>query len=249
MGQLQHELDTETDVMIGMVRHQFEPGTESYIRETHGKFQDSDAYDMLVRTRERIINGEEWDVAEICHVIYDTDEISKVGVEWEITDDETVPTIGDILKGRGRSVMDSESAIVSAAELEKNIADLAKQREKLVSTITKVGANPQSGGYDKRFFDMVRGLGEHLGSFLGSLSRDGTQITFGDSKDIYGNYTEGNGRDFGLEVIEVSEPNSAEFLDLEQKSVEDAVLWTTVADSQLRSRLSNGRGDNLEDRK
>jgi hypothetical protein len=200
IGRLQHELDTETDRMelsrAGGFALEYMGGAtqsiESVLKQWHGNFEGSDAYKMLQRASERIASGEEWDVAEIATDIVKIEdgEISYVRTEWEITDDKTVPTVSDILKARGRFIMDPDSAVLSAEELDKNLASLAKKREGLISFINKNGMNQQGSDDRENFVRASNALASNLQMFLGTLYRDMVKTTYGPPKYEDGNYVE-----------------------------------------------------------
>jgi hypothetical protein len=200
IGRFQHELDTETDRMelsrTGYFSLEFMDSAtqsiESVLKQWHGNFEESDAYKMLQRASERIAKGEEWNVAEIATDIVKIEdgEVAYVRTDWEVVDDNTVPTVSDILKAKGRSVMDPKSAALSAKELDRDLARLAKRREGFVSFIEKNGMNQQGGDDSGSFVTSANALASSLQMFLGTLYRDMVQTTYGPTKDEEGNYVE-----------------------------------------------------------
>lgn len=201
MGRLQHELNTKADRMAlgreGGFSSEKENGApesvENVIKERHGSFEDSDAYKMLQRARERIANGEEWDVSEIASDIVKIEdgEVIYVRTDWEISDDEAVQTVGDILKAKGMSVMDPESAALTAKKLDRDLASLAKKREELVAFAEKNGMNQLESDNVESFLKEAGALAFKLQRFLGTLSKDMNQTTYGATKDEDGNFAGG----------------------------------------------------------
>ncbi|MDR0616057.1 MAG: hypothetical protein LBG29_04540 [Synergistaceae bacterium] len=190
MGSLQHELDIQTEILKWSIRSDFSGNPESAVRQLRGSFEDSAAYGMLQRTRERVVNGEEWDVAEIATDIVKINgtELEYVRTDWEITEDETIPTVGDILKAKGRSVMDAKSAALSALEMERDLAKLEERRDELISFIEKNGVNRQENSDDDSFIKRAASLAHKLVMFLVPLYREMAQTLYGPPKDEQGNY-------------------------------------------------------------
>jgi flagellin-like hook-associated protein FlgL len=180
IGQLQHSLKNETEVLrrklIGLPNTMADP------------FESTSEYKMLERARQRIVNGEKWDVAEVLTPIAAWDDELGWHVkqyELEIADDEGFATVSDYLKANGRSVMDSDSAKMSAVELEKELYGLAEQREKLIAFIDKNGGNPKESATRQ-----IGPLSSKLVRFLQSLSKEMHTTSTGNLKDEQGNYKE-----------------------------------------------------------
>jgi hypothetical protein len=194
MGRLQHSLDFSNDLMERIFVLDFASGAEEFTYTQHGVYEDSDAYKMLERARERIANGEEWDVAEINTNIFKyakvkTDALVFVENKWEISDDETVPSVGDILKAKGRSLMDAEAAALTAEELEKDLTALAEKRGQLIAFnfIDQNGGNPKSPEVAASLEGKLTLLEHGLMRFMQSLFREMVQTTQGRDKDEQGN--------------------------------------------------------------
>jgi ribosomal protein L24 len=236
MGQLQHELDRETDVMNSLYQASSADKAYSTAELMHGKFSDSEAGKMLLRARERIINGEDWNVAEkVSTIVKDGPEgLVVVGYEWEVTDDENVPTVGDILKARGRSLMDSKSAAVSSAELEKSLKNLAKQREGFIAFIEKNGG--RSPEDDESYGKSLSILFSRVQQFLGSLARDAVVITYGPKKDEDGNIIDVP--DFlptvNIETVQIASEGGVSIS--AQKTDATAEMEATILQVQLSNR-------------
>jgi hypothetical protein len=165
MGYLQHELDTETDIMLMLAAGPdslTEEEARMRARDMRGEYYDSDAYKMLDRARERISGGLEWDVRETAVLVDEYD------VEYDVTNSENVPSVGEILKGKGRSVMDANAAAESKAELEKNIDGLANLRDSLVSLVNIYGETSEETGAG----DAIAQLYGRTVKFLQSLSKE-----------------------------------------------------------------------------
>jgi hypothetical protein len=201
VGRLQHDLDYNNDLMEKIYLDQFKPGSEAIVSAWHGVYEDSYVYKMLERTRERIANGEEWDVAEVATGIFEIgndmprsefalpsipDKV-LVGSEWQISDDETVPTVGEILKAKGRSVMDADAAVFSTDELEKSLTTLAEKRQQLISFVDRNGESPKGLEAADYFQKTVSFLFQGVDSFMQSLFRVTIQNTLGPDKDEQGN--------------------------------------------------------------
>jgi hypothetical protein len=189
MGRLQHELDRDTEVLKAKLA-----GDDEYAKVLmRSSFENTETYKMLQRARERVQNGENWNVAEIATPILKQDAesmglmgYSLLGYEWDVTDDPLVPTLGEMLNAKGRSVMDSASAVVSYEELGKEIEGLIKQRVKLVGYIEQNGGlTPKE---EEANFDALHTLVSGVARFLSSLARDMVEIVTGPPKDEDGNY-------------------------------------------------------------
>ncbi|MDR1579520.1 MAG: hypothetical protein LBS35_04125 [Synergistaceae bacterium] len=211
MCRLQHELDFQSELTLLKMNPDLKPcEAEGIAIRNHGIFEYSDAYKMLERALKRIENGEEWDVAEVLTpiiefqaaspdmpeastIIYDgstsvtTEDLPiLLRTEWEITNDETVPTVSELLKAKGRSVMDAGAAALTAEELEKDLTALAEKRERMIAFIDEEGVNPEPGmkeRFEKKLIILLNGIN----NFLYSISRDSTQTMVGPPKDEQGN--------------------------------------------------------------
>jgi hypothetical protein len=230
MGSLQHELDCETEKMY----NKFYSGKET-VALHQSNFADTDAYKMLERAAERLANGEEWNVAEVLTPVVKGDVIDRY--EWEVTNDVNAPTVDDILKAKGRSVMDSEAARLSEAELENDLSKLLKQRDKLYSFVNRNGTEPQemiAGGLpaDTPGGRMLSSLFDGTMRVLNSFSRDPVLYNIGVAKDENGNYVE-----FGAETDPLETKYAAGY-SFAQKSVVDNALMATVVHSKLNSTWS-----------
>ena len=193
LGRHQHELNIKIDTMSFAFVKGYEKWSEKYYEEVYGPYEDSVSYQMMTRALERIGNGEKWDVAEIGHIIMAGDDeftflehYHAVDTEWEITEDVSVPTVGEILRGKGRSLMSAEEATVSLAELEKQSDNLMKFQKRFISFIENNGENPIDP--DRK---LSRELVESLYSVFDPFFKDAAQVTLGYSKDTEGrNYDE-----------------------------------------------------------
>jgi hypothetical protein len=233
MGRLQHQLDEETlrmenTLMREAARRYGLPGAVIQVES----YEDSKAYKMLERARERIVSGEEWDVSEvntpIVRVLADGERV-VLRVEAEITDDATVPTVSDILKTKGRNIMDSSSAEASAAELGGELAGLAKQREKLISFIDKNGEHTQL--MDSRWISLAGSLVRNTWGFLETLHREMYAFNSGPDKDENGNYMVYKDTLIELELLD------DESKSLRSKTVEgEEISEATKIHVQLNSR-------------
>ena len=193
MGKLQHSLDYSNDLMERIFVLDFASGAEEFVYLQHGTYEDSDAYKMLERARARIANGEEWDVAEINTNILKyaevkTDPLVFVENKWEISDDETVPSVGDILKAKGRSLMDAQAATFTAEELEKDLTALADKRSQLIVLVIQNGDENTKTPYDAASFEEeLINFRNKVMRFMQSLFREMVQTTQGEYKDEQGN--------------------------------------------------------------
>ncbi|MDR1483016.1 MAG: hypothetical protein LBI74_10350 [Synergistaceae bacterium] len=217
MGDLQHELDCETELFCSA----YQTG-ESKIVLHEPQYKDTDSYKMLQRAAERLANGEEWNVAEVLVPVGSSKGIEGYG--WQVTDDPNAPTVDDILKAKGRSVMDSNAAKISTFELEDDISELLKLRDRFAAFIGKNGVRSQEANTEDSSFSKMREVFfTKMMDFLNIIARDPVEYSV-------------------LECEEKNEMLSSfdppEEYSIAQKSVEDTSLWATVADSQLRSKLS-----------
>jgi flagellin-like hook-associated protein FlgL len=251
MGRLQHELDRETEKLHGKYRF-----GEARAMLHEQNYEDTDAYKMLERVAERLANGEEWDVAEEWtpygnvpenwyELDLNIDNVFIMGYGWEISDDPDAPTIGDFLKAKGRSVMDSEAAGVSAAELEKDIEKLVKRRDNLAAFVKKNGVASQTPETDDSgFTKAMDSLYSGLFRFLNTHSRNPAE-----------EYNKGAVMNKLAEEYGYPEPTSEESHDIRSKaqiaeadaasnslnpqtSEADEALMATVSIVQLNSKLS-----------
>ncbi|MDR1138241.1 MAG: hypothetical protein LBK91_07940 [Synergistaceae bacterium] len=216
MGKLQYEMDTEAGNTISM-----------------GSYEDTEAYKMLERAAQRIANGEKWDAAEIAVPFIERDDngVESWKYEWYLTDDANAPTVGDVLKGKGRSVMDSEAAKVSAAELEDELSKLLKQQEKLAAFVNHNGASPQRGN-EENFSKTVESLFQGTQRLLNSFARNPVYgaATYLDS------VTDHSFSENSL-IPQMSEEELKKYdITQRQPSSEDKNLWAAV----VQSRASNG---------
>ena len=204
---------------------------------------------MMIRALERIGSGEKWDIAEIGHIIMAGDddrmtavsEYHTVGVEWETTEDAFIPTVGEIIRGKGRSLMNAEDATISLAELEKQTKSLMKFQENFTSFIENNGENPVDPDRS-----LVMGLVGSLYALFDPFFKDASQVTMGHRKD-----TKGNNYDEMLEAY-------YERMQLKPPTPEEAarrkisLVNTKTPDEQLlealktQVQLSNRRLENIE---
>jgi hypothetical protein len=166
IGKLQHDFDTETEEFRRKFLELMGVGKGEPVTD---KFEGSEPYKMLQRARERILNGEEWDVAEECIAVLKSDGSGEIDrYEWEITDDPDKITVGNILKESGRGVMDPKSAAMSSDKISNELEGLMRQRQKLVTFINKNGADSQEENSSR-----LNAFGENIKVFLSSLSMKG----------------------------------------------------------------------------
>lgn len=237
MGRLQHELDCETERLYSKYRF-----GDARVTLHEQNYEDTDAYKMLERAVERLANGEKWNVAEeltpygnVPENWYergiDIDGVFITGYGWEISKDPDAPTVDDILKAKGRSVMDSDAAGVSVAELEKDIENLVKQRDGLAAFAKRNGVvNPQtSDAGGDGFTEAMDSVYSGLFMFLNTLSRDPVEYNKGavmnKAAEEYG-YPEPRS-DMSHDILSKTQPTEA-----------DEALMTTLSHTQLNSRLS-----------
>jgi hypothetical protein len=186
IGRLQYRLDLATYALRNDLVEDFRD--KNILMPQAPDYEDTEAYKMLARAKERIDKGESWDVAEIRTPIVKEDDLGMYidRYEVEITDDANVPTVGDILKTEGLSVMDSNAATISVAEIDREIAGLRRQREKIVMF---VGKNGESTTQLQNFWHFkLRSLANSTLSYFKSLSKQMYAIVPGKPKDENGNY-------------------------------------------------------------
>ena len=189
LGRNQHELNIAIDTMGYVYVENYKKGSDEYFKKQYGSYEDSSSYKMMIRALEHIGAGEEWDIAEIGHIIMAGDdnttdllEYYPVGVEWETPNDPSVPTVGEIIRGKGRSLMSAEDATVSLAELEKQTESLMKFQKRFVSFIENNGENPIDPDGD-----LVMELVGSLYALFDPFFKDASQVTMGHRKDTKGN--------------------------------------------------------------
>jgi hypothetical protein len=83
--------------------------------------------------------------------------------------------------------MDSKAAETSVADIGREIADLGKQREKLVAFIEKDGASAQM---ENLWHSKLRSLAQNTLSSLKSFSKQMYAMVIGKPKDEDGNYVD-----------------------------------------------------------
>ncbi len=249
LGRNQHELNIVIDTMGYVYVENYKKGSEEYFKKEYGLYEDSSSYKMMIRALERIGSGEKWDIAEIGHIIMAGDddrmtavsEYHTVGVEWETTEDAFIPTVGEIIRGKGRSLMNAEDATISLAELEKQTKSLMKFQENFTSFIENNGENPVDPDRS-----LVMGLVGSLYALFDPFFKDASQVTMGHRKD-----TKGNNYDEMLEAY-------YERMQLKPPTPEEAarrkisLVNTKTPDEQLlealktQVQLSNRRLENIE---
>jgi hypothetical protein len=245
MGKLQHELDCETEKLYSKYRF----GKARVVLHEQN-YEDTDAYKMLERAVERLANGEKWNVAEELtpygnvpenwyELGINIDNVFITGYGWEISDNPDAPTVDDILKAKGRSVMDSEAAGVSVAELEKDMEKLAKQRDSLVGFVKRNGvvnsqiSDTDGNGFTKAMDSVYSGLF----MFLNTLSRDPVE------------YNKGAVMNKFAEEYGYPEPRSDMSHDILSKTritEVDEALMATLSQAQLNNRLSINININIQ---
>jgi hypothetical protein len=246
IGMLQYELDCETEMMYS----KYHSGVAKVVLH-EGRYEDTDAYKMLERAAERLANGEKWDVAEVLtpyvrtswFVDLEAEEIRNTFLDefkWEVSDDPDAPTVGDVLKAKGRSVMDSEAAGVTVAELENDLSKLQRQRDKLVAFAENYGANPQGADTgDNGASKAIELLFAGTFDFLNTLSRDPVLYNIGPIKNQNAELYEGE------RAVEHIPKNMGETYDFSgksyvfsDKSAVDEALAAAVVHSKLNSAWS-----------
>jgi hypothetical protein len=184
MGRLQHDLNKESALVSGarsLIEEMPEKELVEYIENLYGSFDSSEAYKMLIRAEERLMNGEEWDIAETFTPVVKTFEENGDlfgyidGFKWERTEDADVASVSEILKAKGRSVMDYKSAIVSAEEIDKDIERLIEDApgSPLSRRRTKRARKLQAKNKRSCLF-LSRVFKTSLKSFIGIWSRSST---------------------------------------------------------------------------
>lgn len=141
-----------------------------------------------------------------------------LGYVWETVDNENVPTVGEILKGTGRSVMDSKAAEVTAEELKKELEGLEKQRKQLVSLAAEY-AEVQKEPNDYANKEAVQNkimkfFTSNLPEFFNTLYRESFQFSFGKKCNVYGK----TGEDVAAEMEAMQEAYRPKQLNFEEKS-------------------------------
>jgi hypothetical protein len=220
IDRLQYELDCETERMCNKYYY-----GKAIVQHHEQRYEDTRSYKMLARAAERLANGEKWDVAELLN--HD--------LEWEILEDPDAPTVGDILKGKGRSVMDFEAARVTEAELDNDLSKLQKQRDKFIAFVEKNGPNPQGTDTgENNDSNAVYSLFAGALNFLCTLSRDAVEYITGPGKDKKAEY----GVEDKPKIIEEYYDFSMKSSEIPNKPVADDVLMATVVHSKLNSTWS-----------
>ncbi|MDR1379706.1 MAG: hypothetical protein LBJ36_11750 [Synergistaceae bacterium] len=220
LGKLQYELDIQTEKFV-----------HGNVLFPERSYEDTSSYKMLARAAKRVANGERWDVAEV--------NLADPGVvgapdKWEITGDPNVPTVGDILKNEGRSVMDSKAAEASTAALENDLSRLQEQQGKLASFVNRNGAANPQGTYSEEannntFAKMVGSLSSGTQRLLESFARDpvGHTISSGSISES----------EFMSQTSQMSEEELKKYdITQETGSTEDEGLWGAL----MNSRAQNG---------
>ncbi len=180
-------VENEARVNFGDVRalYETEDGWIDYLKQQRPEWNSDDVY------FEKPLN-ESNRLGQFGQMLSDDENpfAKALGYVWETTDDATVPTVGEILKGSGRSVMDSETATVTAEELKKDLAGLEKQREQLKTLAMERAAvqdEPRnSDAYLAVNDKVIKFRGDQLPSFMSSLHRKSFQFSFGKKLNIYG---------------------------------------------------------------
>jgi len=185
LGSIQHEMNIKMATMLHVYIHGDNEETQNYYRKKYGTYEASSSYQMMVRAMDRIANGEKWDVAEIAHVIMARDgeltplnRYCAIGTKWGETDDLSVPTVGEILRGKGRSLMSVEEASVTLRDLEKSTESLKKFRDNFASFAEK-NHEPTSEEGIQAFDDAKNALVSGLMNLFSGFFKDAAQVTFG----------------------------------------------------------------------
>ena len=247
LGRNQHELNIAIDTMGYVYVENYKKGSEEYFKKEYGLYEDSASYKMMTRALERIASSEEWDIAEIGHIIMAGDDnvtdllkYYPIGTEWETTNDPTVPTVGEIIRGKGRSLMSAEDATISLAELEKQTKSLMKFQERFISFIKNNGENPVDPDRS-----LVMGLVGDLYALFDPFFKDAAQVTMGHRKD-----TKGNNYDEMLEERQTVKYLSSTPEEAARRKI--SLVSTKTPDEQLlealktQVQLSNRRLENIE---
>jgi hypothetical protein len=182
MGRLQHQINIETDVMGGILAGHTEAESRAWALDGQGSFFQSGTYKMLERAYDRMVGGEDWDVAELYVPILehhpDLPELWVSEHVWEVTDNEDVPTVGEILKINSRSVMDPKAARVSEKELDKDLKKLAASKRSLVTFVEKNGDDPQ----DSYVVESMSLMAHATARVLSTFCKIGLLVTYGEPK-------------------------------------------------------------------
>lgn len=113
----------------------------------------------------------------------DTDDLSGyVGLVYEVTDDASTPTIGEILKNTGRSVMDVSSAAETAEALKHDLAKL-KEQQKQLTEIAQDG-NEESNSMGSMLEQSAANFLRKVANVLKSLKRKSYQETEGRGAEL-----------------------------------------------------------------
>lgn len=249
LGHIQHEMD-EKNIPAGKL------GFKNY--------EDTHSYKMLLRARDRISKGLNWNVREVRHTIIE-DAIDKVfvlepdvpdpgvltyeevrglyetgawvdylksqrpewrentyfeesprttgfdiggemradpddssamalGYVWAITDDASVPTVGDILKIKGRSVMDEETAYATTEELKQKLNGLERHREKLVSLAAEfeaVQSEPQDSVEKQIILNKIMNFqASTLQNYFEGVFKESFMFAYGNKYNVFGKSSE-----------------------------------------------------------
>ena len=249
LGRHQHELNIAIDTMSFVYVEGYEKGSEQHYQKKYGPYEDSVSYKMMTRALDRIGKGEEWDVAEVGHIIMAGDnEFTPLGIydpvdtEWVTTKDAAVPKVGEILRGKGRSLMSAEEATVSLAELEKQTESLMEFQKRFTSFIESNGENPIDP--DRK---LSSGLVDILSAVFNPFFKDAAQVTLGHRKD-----TEGNNYDERLERYQNAKMMYLETEEAARKSISLVNKKPSIPEGQLleslktQVQLSNRLLNNIE---
>jgi len=158
MSELQRKLTAETR-RLSMQLAGMSP-SEIY-KELAPLLSPSTEQGMLERARERIVNGEEWDVAEavlfdpasfdrtVASLASDGDVTARIADELKTelvtVKDESFPTVSDYLEAMNAVIiMDVESAAKGEERIDKQIQNLAEMKEEFVRFREEYGGNPKT---------------------------------------------------------------------------------------------------------
>lgn len=107
-----------------------------------------------------------------------TDDLSGyVGRIYEVVDDASVPTVGDILKSTGRSIMDTASAEETAEKLKQELAKLKELQTQLVEVAQ--GGNEQSNLMGSALEQDPAKFLQQVAKLLKTFNRDSDKETIG----------------------------------------------------------------------
>ena len=172
--------------------YETEDGWKEYLKEARPEWSGSEVY--FEKASDSLLARLEGYHPDKMRSDDENPTLRAVAYVWEVTDDVTVPTVGEILKGDGRSLMDAEAAVVTAEELKKDLKGLEKQREQLVTLAAENAEVQDEPNYSQNKLAVldksIQFVNNRLANFFDSLFRDSFQFSYGKKCDIFGQTAE-----------------------------------------------------------